>query len=256
MGEAIFTNQSESYGLLARAVERLVPRIENSLVPADLLVLAASCLQKDPKLRLDLVKWEDFDPPELRGDMKLDDPISRIRRRRAMAQQSSPAGTETNAEQKARSARRTVQKVQADLHDCAQQECIGSELFPPLEVHDFAQEGTNLGGFKVQFRPSPEHPLQNFLSIFITLELLDESSEAIKVFCAAGVSATPMETPPFDLLSAQELFKGVYNRTSVGERLKAMLYRAFDKAQQVQPIAGATAPPRWLADLTHDEVAK
>jgi len=256
MGEPIFANQSEPYGLLARAVERVIPKIENTSVPADLVVLAASCLQKDPRLRLDLVKWEHFDPPELRGDANADDPISRIRRRRAMAQQSCITEAETSAEQKARSARRTVQKLQADLHDCAQQECIGSELFPPLEIHDFALERANVGGFKIQFHPSSEHTLPNFLSIFIILELFDENSEAAKILCAAGVSAAPMETLSFASLSTQELFKGVYNRTSVSGRLKAMLYRALDKAQQTQPIAETTSLPRWLVDLTQDEVTK
>jgi serine/threonine protein kinase len=42
MGEPIFANQCEPYGLLARAVERVIPKIENTLVPADLVVLAAS----------------------------------------------------------------------------------------------------------------------------------------------------------------------------------------------------------------------
>jgi eukaryotic-like serine/threonine-protein kinase len=54
MKRPIFADQADPYGLLARAVERVVPRIDSREVPADLVVLAASCLQKDPKLRLDL----------------------------------------------------------------------------------------------------------------------------------------------------------------------------------------------------------
>jgi hypothetical protein len=163
---------------------------------------------------------------------------------------------EISAEQKARSARRTVQKLQAALHDCAQQECIGSELFPPLEIHDVTPLKPNIGGFRILFRPSPEHALSEVLSIFISLELLDENSEAVRVFCAAAVSATPLEMPPGDSLHTQEVFKGVYNRASVSEKLRGMLYQMFDEAQQVQRTAEVGSAPIWLTDLIQGEAGE
>jgi serine/threonine protein kinase len=255
MKEPIFVEQSEPYGLLARAVERINPKIQSTEVPPDLVVLAASCLQKDPKLRLDLVKWEDFDPPQLRGDSPLDDAKSRIRRRRAIAQQSSSVGNEISPEQQARSARRTLEKLQAALQNGMQQECIGSELFPQLEIHDAAPTGFTAGRFKVQFCASEDHALSEMLSIFVSLELLDEHSEAVRISYAGAVSKAAVDWPSLKPSYSQELFKGVYNQPSVDAKLKQVLYELLDKAQQVQRrSADSGSMPIWLTDVLRGEV--
>jgi eukaryotic-like serine/threonine-protein kinase len=254
MKRPIFADQADPYGLLARAVERVVPRIDSREVPADLVVLAASCLQKDPKLRLDLVKWEEFDPPDLRGAI-VDDPISRIRRRRAMAQQAS-SGKEISDEQRNRSLRRTVEKLQAALQGCAQQECIGSEFFPPLEIHDAPPGSAGTGAFKIQFGPSTDHALSGFLSIFINLELLDQNSEAIRISCAGVLSDSPQDLSTSISSSFKELFKGVYNQSLVYEKLRTMLYTFLDRAQQSNLQAGGGSDPIFLNDEIQGEATE
>jgi serine/threonine protein kinase len=250
----IFADQSEPYGLLARAVERVNPKIDNSSVPADLVVLAASCLQKDPNLRLDLVSWDDFDPPELRGVAKADDPVSRIRRRCAMARQTSSQGKEISIEQIERSSQRTVEKLQAFLQTSVRQECIGSELFPLLEVHDLAPERSNQGGIKIQFRPSSDHALSDVLSIFVHLELLSENSEAVRISYTAAISQNPLEEPIPAIPSMEQLFKGVFNQAAVSERLKTMLYSMFDRAQQAKCNPTDSVTTVWLSMPMQEEV--
>jgi len=247
MRKRIFAEYSEPYGLLARAVERIIPKVEASDVPADLVVLTASCLQKDPKLRLALVSWEDFDPPQLRSDQPRDDPKARIRRRRAIAQQSA-GGIDTNAEQRARSARRTLDKLQAALQSEIHQECIASELFPQLEIHDAQPPNTFTARFKVNFGSSPDHVLPEVLSIFFTLELLDENSEAVKISYAGATCPNGLDWEVADPVNFRRLFKGVYNQAAVGERLKQMLYKLLDHAQQTKrtETGAAATEPIWL----------
>jgi serine/threonine protein kinase len=237
MRRQIFADQCSPYGLLVRAVERVNPRIDASDAPPDLIVLANSCLQKDPMLRLDLVKWEDFEPPQLRADPKTDDPISRVRRRRAIAERSKPQGAEIDVEQRARSARRTLDRIQATLQNDIHQECIGSELFPPVEIHDAQPPNANAGRFRVHLCASAQHALPQTLSIFLAVELLDQSSEAIRISYSAAISQAPLDWDLADSAHFQEFFKGVYNQSAVNQRLKTMLYALLDQAQAQSPQA-------------------
>jgi len=149
---------------------------------------------------------------------------------------------------------RTVEKLQAALRSLLQQECISSELFPPIEIHDATPTSPSVGRFRVQCGPSQGHALSEVLSIFIRLELLDEHSEAVQITCGGYVSRDTLEWSSLDSATLQELFKGVYNQSSVEERLKQMLYSLLDKAQQVrrQPENGGGA--LWLSDPARSEV--
>jgi len=246
MRKRIFAEYSAPYALLARSVERVNPKIDASDVPPDLIVLAAGCLQKDPKLRLALVKWEDFDPPELRGGGPTDDPKARIRRRRAIAQQSQAAAMEVSPEQRARSARRILDKLQAALQNGIHQECIGSELFPPLEIHDARPANIMTGRFRIHFCASVDHALSEILSVFVTLELLDENSEAVKISYAAATFQIPLDWEATSASHFCSLFKGVYNQVAVNEKLREVLYKLLDQAQQAQRTGEKSDPALWL----------
>jgi hypothetical protein len=242
MRARIFAEYCAPYALLARAVERVNPKVECADVSADLIVLTASCLLKDPKLRLALVRWEDFDPPEFRAAAEVDDPRARIRRRRAMAQQAAGGEKEVAREQRERYARRTLDKLQAGLQSAIHQECIGGELFPPLETHDAQRSELMVGKFRVHFSASREHALSEVLSVFVVLELIDENSEAARVSYAAAAATLPVEWESSSERYFEELFKGVYNQAAVAERVKEMLYKVLDRAQQVQRLAQADVP--------------
>jgi hypothetical protein len=203
-------------------------------VPPELVVVASSCLVKDPNLRLELVKWDDFDPPALRPLGTNDNPKERVRRRRAIAEKDSQAVWTPVEEQAARSSRRTVNKMQADIQSLIHQECVASDLFPPLEIHDSQATAPVLGRFSVSFKPSTECNLSESISIFLEIELLDNGSEAVKITYIAGIGETSLS---WDLALAEpfsEIFRGVYNQRALSERLQAVLYGALDKAQIMQ----------------------
>lgn len=237
MGKRIFEEFTAPYALLARAVERVNPKVMAADLPADLIVMASSCLLKDPKLRLALVKWEDFDPPEFKVGAELDDPQARIRRRRAIAQQSNVLVDSLNAEQKARSASRILNKLQASVQSAIHQECIGSDLFPPMEIHDAPRHDGVSARFQLNFAASTDHALSNVLSVFIVVELLDENAEAARISYGAAMARQAIEFQAANENHFCELYKGVYNQVAVSEKVKSMLYRMFDLAQQDWPSA-------------------
>jgi hypothetical protein len=127
-----------------------------------------------------------------------------------------------------------------------QQECIGSELFPQLEMHDAAPTGYTTGRFKVQFCASADHALSEMLSIFISLELLDEHSEAVRISYAGAVSDAALDWRMLEPSYFRELFRGVYNQSAVDEKLKGTLYALLDRAQQLQRGTVDGSTPIWL----------
>jgi hypothetical protein len=171
-----------------------------------------------------------------------------------MARQTSSQGKEISIEQIERSSQRTVEKLQAFLQTSVRQECIGSELFPLLEVHDLAPERSNQGGIKIQFRPSSDHALSDVLSIFVHLELLSENSEAVRISYTAAISQNPLEEPIPAIPSMEQLFKGVFNQAAVSERLKTMLYSMFDRAQQAKCNPTDSVTTVWLSMPMQEEV--
>jgi hypothetical protein len=103
-----------------------------------------------------------------------------------------------------------------------------------LFIAGFSPTSPSVGGFRVQCGPSLGHALSEILSLFISLELLDEHSEAVRITYAGCVPTATLDWSSIESAPLQELFKGVYNRSSVEERLKQMLYSLLDKAEQVQ----------------------
>src|SRR2546428_3670876 len=75
MRKALFEEYATPYAQMVRAVERMIPRVDAPEADADLRLLAQNCLAKQPRLRLDTVKWEDFSQP------KVVDPAEIARRR-------------------------------------------------------------------------------------------------------------------------------------------------------------------------------
>jgi serine/threonine protein kinase len=83
MRKALFSDFTNPYARLVRAVEREVPHIDSAEADPHLRLLAQNCLAKIPSQRLDNVKWEDFSRP------KLADPMDAARRKIAQHRAAS-----------------------------------------------------------------------------------------------------------------------------------------------------------------------
>jgi len=113
---------------LSDAVRLLLPVIDAPDVPEHLITLARSCLQKDWKLRLELVNWDQFragQMPTGAGDAK-----ARIRQRLALADSASTPVAAVPGP----SRRRLLEDFGASLARAIREICLQSGTFPPIDV--------------------------------------------------------------------------------------------------------------------------
>lgn len=120
MRRRIFADYASPFAALVEAVKNIVPQVEAGDVAQELVLLARSCLTKDPELRLRLVKWEDFDPTP-RPQESASAAEERIRKRQLLAR-GSQANDPNVAERAAQTVRRTVDHVEERIQALVRKE--------------------------------------------------------------------------------------------------------------------------------------
>jgi serine/threonine protein kinase len=248
MQKRLFSEFADPFARLVEAVKHEIPGIEAPDVPPDLVLLAKNCLTKDPALRLRFVRWEDFEPKETRS-VCASDAKERIRKRRAVAQQIRPPETDLEGERKVRELRRKVEEIRAKLQEIIRCECIGSDLFPPMEVHDSQDEQAERTHFVVFFSASPDHALWVPLSIWFSVTLLDEKSLATKLECVAALWPNRLRREDIAGRTARLIFEGVLEELAVKQRLQELLYPLLDEAQQAVSGGNTSSADRKLVWL-------
>lgn len=251
MKKPLFSEFANPYARLVDAVKYETPRVEADNVPADLVLLAKNCLSKDPKLRLRLVKWEDFEPRIVCRSSAID-AKERIRKRHLQARETSPLQWNEAAEQKLRAERRTIETISGKIQSIIRQECIGSDLFPPIEIHDNQVPLASQVDFLVFFPASNDHCLNQSLSICVELHLLDMQSEALQVFCAAASASDRIDHETAASCQKVMIFQSVFEEAVIQKLMQDVLYVLLDQAQQLGTSSRET---KWLdVPLPQEEV--
>jgi serine/threonine protein kinase len=252
MQERIFKDQMSPFARLVDAVKDTTPRVEASDVPPELLLLARSCLSKEPTLRLRLVTWAAFDPHKA-SVASSSTTIDRIRRRQLLAKGTLPA-TPTIADQTNRMLRRKVDFVEEQVQALVRNECVGSGVFPPLQVFDWVGTRPEESFFVLTFDPSPEHALKACLQVWFSLKLIDQASTGISITVAASLSTSALSPTSTPVQGNAALYEGPFDQKAVEPRLQAFLYCALDQALLDRPTSGAdqTRQIVWLNCDTGD----
>jgi eukaryotic-like serine/threonine-protein kinase len=209
---------------LTDAVRQIVPVIDNQEVPADLRELARNCLQKNWRLRLQLVNWEDFsaNPPSL-FDLNL--VRDRIRKRRAAA-----SGFQ-NLEQESENVDSKKQSILNDTADLAialiREIRTKTQDFP---AHKITSDRANLNEIRIMVAmgPSETYALGCRLVVLIRIEVLDVLSSAVRisvVFRSDGEESWPTSC------KWEVLFAGTIDTDEISRYLENLLYTALDQAQ-------------------------
>ena len=248
MRRPLFGDFTGPYARLVKAVEQETPRIKAADVPADLVLLARNCLVKLPEVRLQLVSWSDFETRAARPSSS-SDAIVRIQKRRILARSAVAVPAARDEENRTRIVQRVLGEVRKRLQDAIRHECIGSDLFPPMEVHDHAVRQDE-AHFQVVFCASAEHGLCQPLSIWFNVKLLDHSPAVIRLQCAAALSNMPLGKELDSEQKRVTLFRGVLEEAVIRRALRDTIYLAIDQAQQVDPgidtKQGGETEPLWL----------
>lgn len=252
MRKRLFSEFADPFGRLVEAVKHEIPKVEAADVTPDLILLARNCLIKDPMLRLRLVHWEDFDPKEGQTGTWTDAKV-RILKRRAQACELGVVGGDEYEERSARAARRILDDIQGRLQDIIRQECVGSDLFPPMEIHEFYDQRPDQTHFLVLFSASNEHALFRQLSVWFDVSLLDQQSQAIQFLCAAALGSSQLSREPILGHPPTPIFEGVFEESVIRSVIQNLLYPLLDEAQQAGLSTGSMdqgAELKWLQLVT------
>lgn len=230
MRRRIFQDFIHPYGLLVQMVEHQVPVIDAADVPPNLVLLAKNCLSKDPLHRLRFVKWEDFNVREM-DDTSPAEAKERIRRRLQQNQATSPELVDVEAEREKRAVQRSLDQIRSLVHNSISEECIGSGLFPPLEIHDLLSPQLE-AIVEVRFCASPEHGIRQLLHLLFSIKLLDRHSQAIQIRFVAALGDNGLTWDSSSDSRARPVFEGVLEESVLRKQLNNSLYITLDLAQR------------------------
>lgn len=221
----LFHEYLSPYARLVEAVLNTHPVIDATDVQPDLILLAKSCLTKDPDLRLRLVTWDHFQVRPRPVDA-LSKVQGRIRTRLVLAQ-ACPKPL-VHDEGRDRAIRRTLDFVEEKTQGIIRRECVGTELFPPVEIADWGARPPDVTGFSLRFGASQEHGLSLPVTLYFRIRLLDHEAVIVSVtFAISTFSGHPEE----DQVPLEALFEGPFDEASLAPQLQGLLYSALDAAQ-------------------------
>jgi len=231
MKKPIFDSFTSPFSRLVEAVKSETPIIKAADVPPDLILLARNCLIKPPKIRLSVVKWEDFQPkePDSRASV---DAKERMRRRRVLARQSAAQPERENKEVGARRILRLLTDFQAKLEEVFREECVSNDAFPRMSVHSEINVQDHAATTRVSFPASIDHDLAIPLHLFVRLRMIDVDASVVRLSYAAIASDSVPVVP--ETISVN-LFEGVFELSVIKREMQEMLYVVFDAAQTHEP---------------------
>jgi eukaryotic-like serine/threonine-protein kinase len=244
----IFAEFCEPYANLARAVQYEIPKINSPDVSPDLVFLALNCLNKDPKLRLDLVKWQDFEPrvdtPSIAMQAK-----ERIRRRQAHA--ASLSGTDDrDTQRRSHSLRQKLSEVKIRVETYLREICLADKIIPPHEVHELVNTEQEKAATLLLIRPSGQLNLRWHIHLWLVVQFLDEAADVVEIQkCMALANKAMIEKYP-EAEKFQLLFRGSFQEDMVRTHFQNLIYPLLDKGYEVDfsRVAGDAAHVEWLSD--------
>lgn len=228
MRKPLFQEFSEPYALLVRAVREEMPRIEANDVEGDLVVLAKTCLTKDPKIRLRYVSWDKFSPKhqDIGRNISTKWRLQR-RQQEAMLATNSPQAIEP--ERLERRETRAASEILNEIESITRKVVTASELLPPARFVVSQNPETRKAQFLAKFEPSQQFALDFPLAVFVETEVIDINDKVIKVLCAIAVGPPPKFEDFVGKLA--ESYVGIYDTSALREHIDSVFHGALDAAQ-------------------------
>ena len=232
MRKRLFDDIDAPPARLTDAVRYEIPVIEASDVSPRYLSLAKSCLQKDWKLRLKLVSWDSFSGAHMTTASSVTESEMAARiATRTPPTQAKLAGQVTG------SRRLALQRVRTSVSTLLANNCIDTNLFPPIRIDGTDDMEANLTEVVLQTGPSRNHALPSLLIIKFRVTVLDFRSMQIQV---VGIAAT--EVLDFESMGpgVSRVFAGELDSEDLGSALRQFSVRALDAAQRQELFGGSS----------------
>jgi serine/threonine protein kinase len=186
-------------------------------VPAHLVQLARNCLTKDPRLRLSLVSWGDFQRKGGRTG------VGALARERLLARLGSHAPIATTV---SRDIPFRLAEIAHEVERFVRGACVVDRVLPAIEIRSI-HESESLIRIRVNFEPTA-FLRGRALLLSLEVRLLDLEADAISVGAFAAVAS--------DLSSVNAgphatIFRGVLDLPQLDQILRELPYLAFDEAE-------------------------
>ncbi len=235
MRKPLFKEYCHPFARLVDAVREARPEIFAEDIGSDFILLAQSCLVKEPNTRLSHVKWEHFlEPPAKKPS--IDKIRERIRKRQAILQDQTVRDSGEIEENRLYDRYLKLQDIVSSVNRIIRTTCINDrECFPPIEVSQQVETKSSNASIIACFRPSLRHHLYATVNLCASISLLDEQDQIVNLRFVALASDDCIKEPDFDSFDIETLFAGPYEPKAIEDRLKILLWTLIDKWQELQP---------------------
>jgi hypothetical protein len=207
---------------LVMAVQSEIPLIQSSIAPTYLVDLARRCLLKNPRLRTRFIEWRDFGAPGTSPPTSpKDEVIKRIAISRAAEDSAKPHRSDTVDPTELKLTILQYLKVAA-------RSIRSDELLPPVKTTLHPPGGS---GLRFVFAASGSHQLPHGLSLFVEVDILDPSAQAVAIRGCACASDIVQNSISMN----HSIFEGIYEGSTVYQHFEDFLYEALLWAQGETP---------------------
>lgn len=228
MRKVLFEEHSEPFSMLVKAVTEIIPKVfgEDSRCVA----LARNCLIKNPRTRLELVKWEDFATlGSAEPTSKITDIRERIRQRQVYFRVAQETPQISMAEQ-ARVRRRLLLDVCNRLESRIAGIINDQACFPLREVRSERNEPEGKCLTRIDFECDEDKGLPYKLCILIEVVLLDENNGNAVFKAGSAALLAKGDIAPGDFAPAEQFFAGELSALLDSPKLVEQVMTALDAA--------------------------
>jgi serine/threonine protein kinase len=242
MCHPIFPIYSEPYAKLVDAVRNVVPKIAADDVDSSLILLAKSCLVKDPKERVALVSWSHFLNPPSNKDSTAT-VRDRITKRRILRKTEAKENLETNQEASAYKRALNFDRVVSSIKEVARTICVrNKDCFPPFQRIYYVKPNDTRAKILVCFSPSENYDLKVALTFGLQIVLTGVTDEILELrFSAFASNKCPTAAENIEL-EGRQFFKGPFEANVIKKKIYHLFLTLIDRGQQlcVEDVSGKT----------------
>lgn len=218
MRRPLFSDSDTPFTRLVEAIRSESPIIQSSTVDDRVVTLARRCLQKNPRVRLELVNWIDFE--RLESVPQSTEAATKALLRRKSANHDSIKQSSAIPEAKGDRLSSSVDLVRSIVRNS----CVSSDVYPPIEIRTAGGSGE----FELNVPRSTRIGLHCPFKVTFVVQPLSEEGDAIKVSVRARLGEDDSKSG-----SEAVIFRGLAMHNEVGPIIDNVLMRLLLKAAEL-----------------------
>lgn len=233
----IFSESASPFARLVQAILHDNPKIDSNGKAPDLVNLANNCLVKNPRVRLSIVAWDDFDQNTRTID-GVTQAKENIRKRSVRALFETQSSESVSSYDEARRRKQISSELLSKIAEQVRAMSDESDL-PPRTVKEIPEDEPKGSLLVTRFKASVKFGLLVDFHLVLRLQLLDVNAQVIELHAAAAGSNREIDEGFFQS-HFSTIFHGVYEDAVIRPALENALFPALEKAMDMTPTASVT----------------